>query len=124
PAMRGVRCCVVLLLLSAAGSVLAEEPALATQASVDAVWIICAGALVFFMQAGFALLESGLCRAKNSVNVIMKNYTDLCVGTLAFWAVGFALMFGSNATGWIGTDHFLLSQAELPVYAFLFFQMM
>lgn len=122
--MRGVRCFAVLLLLLIAGPVRAEEPAMATQASVDALWIICAGALVFFMQAGFALLESGLCRAKNSVNVIMKNYTDLCVGTLAFWAVGFALMFGSNATGWIGTDHFLLSQAELPVYAFLFFQMM
>ena len=54
--------------------------------AVDTVWIAVAAALVFFMQAGFALLESGMSRAKNALNVVMKNYMDLCVGTLVFWA--------------------------------------
>ena len=69
----------------------------------DIAWVAISAALVFFMQAGFALLEGGGSRAKNSVNVIMKNYADLCVGALAFWAVGFALMFGANPSGWVGT---------------------
>lgn len=95
------------------------------QINLNAVWVICAGVLVFFMQAGFGLLESGMSRAKNSVNIIMKNYTDTCVGTLAFWVVGFGLMFGSNGTGFFGSDHFMLSANALPDdYLFLFFQMM
>ncbi|MGD8407674.1 MAG: ammonium transporter, partial [Thiohalophilus sp.] len=61
------------------------------QQAMDTVWLITAGALVFFMQAGFALLESGMARAKNSVNVVMKNYMDLCLGSLAFWLVGYGL---------------------------------
>ncbi|MBU2885318.1 ammonium transporter [Gilvimarinus agarilyticus] len=81
----------------------------ASQTSVDTVWIIVAAALVFFMQAGFALLESGMSRAKNTVNVIMKNYADVCVGSLVFCLVGFGLMFGANPTGFWGTDHFLLN---------------
>lgn len=66
-------------------------------------------ALVFFMQAGFALLESGLSRAKNSVNVLMKNYLDMCFGAMIFWAVGYGLMFGANSSGWFGTSEFLFN---------------
>ena len=70
-------------------------------------WIIWGGVLVFFMQAGFALLESGSVRAKNAVNVMMKNYTDMCIGGLAFYLVGFGLMMGTNHSGFVGTDHFM-----------------
>jgi ammonium transporter, Amt family len=76
------------------------------------------------MQAGFALLESGLVRAKNAVNVIMKNYSDMCVGAIGFWAVGYGLMFGTNPTGWIGTSKFGWGSLNSWEYSLLFFQMM
>lgn len=94
------------------------------QQAMDTVWLITAGALVFFMQAGFALLESGMARAKNSVNVVMKNYMDLCLGSLAFWLIGYGLMFGDNPTGLLGETHFLLGNAEHMDYSLLFFQTM
>ncbi len=85
--------------------------------------MICAG-LVFFMQAGFAMLESGLVRSKNAVNVIMKNYIDMAFGAIGFWLVGFGIMFGLNPTGWIGTNNFMPSNLGSWDYSFLFFQMM
>lgn len=91
---------------------------------VNMMWIAVAAALVFLMQAGFALLESGMSRAKNSLNVVMKNYLDMCVGTLIFWALGYGLMFGTNATGWFGADGFLMNEAELGEYGLLLFQVM
>ena len=96
----------------------------ALRADTDMVWLIAAGALVFFMQAGFALLESGMSRSKNAINVIMKNYCDMCFGAIAFWAVGYGLMFGTNPSGWIGTDHFALHLVTEGQYGMLFFQMM
>ena len=92
--------------------------------ALDVVWIVIAGILVFFMQAGFAFLESGLIRSKNSVNVLMKNYVDMCFGAVVYWAIGFGLMFGRNPTGWFGTDHFFVGVADDSLYTFLFFQMM
>jgi ammonium transporter, Amt family len=92
--------------------------------NLDMAWLMTTGALVFFMQAGFALLESGMCRAKNTVNVIMKNYVDAGVGSIAFWFIGFGLMFGNNLTGWYGEGHWLLNIAEPHEFAFMFFQMM
>ncbi len=94
------------------------------QETLDIVWIIIAGILVFFMQAGFAFLETGMVRSKNSVNVLMKNYVDMCFGATIFWALGFGIMFGYNPSGWIGTDLFFLSTATSYTYSFLFFQMM
>lgn len=94
------------------------------QSAVDMLWLVVAGALVFFMQAGFAFMESGMARAKNTVNVIMKNYCDMCFGAVAFWAVGYGLMFGSNHTGWLGTSGFALHGAAESEYGPLFFQMM
>lgn len=70
-------------------------------ASINTLWVVVAGCLVFLMQAGFALLESGMSRSKNSVNVMMKNYMDLCVGSLLFWLVGYGLMFGTNTSGFL-----------------------
>jgi Amt family ammonium transporter len=92
--------------------------------ALNTVWIIAAAILVFFMQAGFALVEGGQVRSKNSVNVIMKNYTDMCVGALGFWAIGYGLMFGSNPEGWFGQDKFFLNSAPAWEFSVLFFQMM
>ncbi|MBB86597.1 MAG: ammonium transporter [Xanthomonadales bacterium] len=90
----------------------------------DLIWVCVSAALVFFMQAGFALLEGGFVRTKNTVNVIMKNYADLCVGVLAFWALGFGLMFGDNPSGWFGTSHFVPGDLAGGEAGFLVFQMM
>ncbi len=79
------------------------------QANLDYVWTLVAAALVFFMQAGFAMVESGFTRAKSAVNIMMKNLLDFSMGSLAFWAVGFGLMFGATTTGWFGTSGFFLS---------------
>jgi len=91
---------------------------------VDTVWVITAAALVFFMQAGFALLESGMSRSKNAVNVVMKNYMDVCIGSIIFWMIGYGLMFGDNATGFLGVTHFLPQNLSDMGYSFLFFQTM
>ncbi|MGD8251603.1 MAG: ammonium transporter [Desulfobacterales bacterium] len=79
------------------------------QEHANFLWTLIAAALVFFMQAGFALVEAGFTRAKNAINILMKNLMDFSVGTLAFWAVGFGLMFGVSSTGLIGTSGFFLS---------------
>lgn len=92
--------------------------------AVNMLWIATAGALVFLMQAGFALLESGMSRAKNSLNVVMKNYMDVCIGTLIFWAVGYGLMFGANSSGWFGTDGFFINDAEPMTWGVILFQTM
>lgn len=96
------------------------------QTNLNYVWTIIAAALVFFMQAGFALLEAGFSRAKNAVNIIMKNVMDASAGALVFYSVGFGLMFGTSWAGLIGTDGFFLTgtgdQPQTWVYAFYFFQ--
>jgi len=92
--------------------------------SIDTVWVVTAGALVFFMQAGFALLESGMSRAKNAVNVVMKNYMDVAIGSLAFWLIGYGLMFGDNPSGYIGMTHFFMHDETDMAYSLLFFQTM
>lgn len=94
------------------------------QSSIDLVWVVTAGILVFLMQAGFGLLESGMSRSKNAVNVIMKNYLDLCVGSLIYFVLGFGLMFGTNSTGWFGEDHFIFSSDVGSELGFAFFQTM
>jgi ammonium transporter, Amt family len=77
---------------------------------LQVIWTAMCVMLVFFMQAGFALLESGTSRAKNSINVLMKNYMDMCLGGLIFWGIGFGLMFGYSGTGWLGSNHFFPQQ--------------
>ena len=92
--------------------------------SINTLWVVTAAILVFFMQAGFAMLEGGLVRSKNTVNVIMKNYIDMCFASVAFWAVGYGIMYGTNATGFIGTDGFFPSDLAGWDATVLFYQMM
>lgn len=72
------------------------------------MWLVLAAVLVFFMQAGFAMVEAGLTRAKNACNIMMKNLMDFCLGCLAFWAIGYALMYGESGNRLIGWDSSLL----------------
>ncbi len=82
--------------------------AAAVQAVLDNIWVLVAGILVFFMQAGFALVEAGLTRAKNVVNILAKNTSDMVIGGLAFFCVGYAFAFGGGNKV-LGTDGFFLS---------------
>lgn len=96
------------------------------QTHADYVWTLVAAALVFFMQAGFAMVETGFTRAKNAVNIMMKNLMDFSMGSIAYWAVGFGLMFGVSKTGFFGTSGFFLSDFKVGgdpwVLAFWMFQ--
>ena len=73
--------------------------------ALDSAWLCLCGALVMFMHAGFAMLETGSCRAKNCSNVLMKNLVNVCVGTLGWWSLGWAFAYGKN-NGFIGTSGF------------------
>ena len=102
-----------------------KEAIALVQSNADYVWTLVAAALVFFMQAGFAMVEAGFTRAKNAINIMMKNLMDFSMGTLAFWAIGFGLMFGASS-GWLGTNGFFLSDFTVGgdpwVLAFWMFQ--
>lgn len=98
--------------------------------SVNTIWVLVGAALVFFMQAGFAMVEAGFTRAKNAGNIIMKNLMDFCIGTPVFWLVGFGLMFGAGSSI-VGTIGGIASEANygagmlpagVPFWAFLIFQ--
>ncbi len=109
---------------TADGSAEALAAAEAVQTNLNFVWTILAAVLVFFMQAGFALLETGFTRSKNAVNIMMKNFMDCAAGSLVFFAVGFGLMFGTSVGGWFGSDGFFLNGlGDDPWnYAFFLFQ--
>lgn len=81
--------------------------------SVDTLWILMAAVLVFFMQPGFAMLEAGLTRGKNAGNIVMKNFMNFSLGTLAFWIVGFSLLFGRDIGGFIGMPDFFAQHMDL-----------
>ena len=107
----------------------------------DTLWVLVAAFLVFFMQAGFAMVESGFTRAKNAVNILMKNLMDFSMGSVAYWAIGFAIMFGAGnafmgTSGWFvpsetltegaATDTSVFSALEwssVPTYAAWLFQL-
>ncbi len=88
----------------ATGSALAD-----LRTGLDYVWILAASALVFLMQAGFMALESGMARAKNSINIAIKNLADFIIAVAGFWAIGFGLMFGVSNGGWFGTTDFFMN---------------
>jgi Amt family ammonium transporter len=93
--------------------------------SLDTVWMLLAAMLVFFMQPGFALVEAGFTRVKNTANILMKNFLDFMLGSLLFFFVGFGIMFGSEGAGFIGMPNFgdlSFFDNGLPVEGFLIFQ--
>lgn len=98
------------------------------QLNLNLLWMILAAGLVFLMQAGFSALEAGLVRAKNSINVVMKNVADFCVVSVLFILIGFPIMFGPTGSGWLGTDGFFFSgfmnHNDPSIWAFIFFQIM
>jgi Amt family ammonium transporter len=95
------------------------------QTNLDIVWTCVAAFLVFFMQAGFAMVETGFTRAKNVVNIMMKNLMDFSIGSLAFFFLGFGLMFGVT-NGVFGTTGFGFAGADWAGadwdFTFLIFQ--
>jgi Amt family ammonium transporter len=98
------------------------------QVLLDNVWILVAAILVIFMQAGFALVEAGMTRAKNVSNIMMKNLMDFCVGAIVFFAVGYAIAYGGDFTGageWIGGGGWFLMGDDVFSYGnldkFVFF---
>ena len=107
----------------------------------DTLWVLVAAFLVFFMQAGFAMVEAGFTRAKNAVNILMKNLMDFSLGSIAYWAIGFAIMFGAGnafmgTSGWFVPSESLtegaaastsvfssLEWSSVPTYAAWLFQL-
>ena len=93
--------------------------------SVDVIWTLVGTALVFFMQAGFALCEAGMTRAKNTGNILMKNLMDFCIGTPVYWFIGFGIMFGGSGALIGGFDPFIRGSYDfgtLPVMCYVIFQ--
>lgn len=94
---------------------------------VDTLWVLLGAMLVFWMQPGFALVEAGMTRSKNTANILMKNFCDFMCGSVLFWVVGFSLMFGTDH-GFVGWDGLFFrsngGNENLPVPAFFIFQTM
>lgn len=75
---------------------------------IDTIWVVLTAAMIILMEGGFALLEAGFVRHKNNVNIIMKVFADITIGTLCFYLIGFGLMYGKDAYGLIGTNGFMI----------------
>ena len=88
-------------------------------AAIDYVWILVCAFLVMFMQAGFAMLEAGFCRARNATNLMTKNLMDFVIGSLTFFLIGYAFMMGTDAGGFIGTSGFFMTGEYYDVDAYL-----
>ena len=108
---RRIRNAIVLLLMMATPAMAQDAMPPEVKVALDTLWVLLAAFLVFFMNAGFALVESGLCRAKNAVNILAKNFIVFAASSIAFWAIGFGLMFG-NGSPVIGTTGFALLGAD------------
>jgi Amt family ammonium transporter len=91
----------------------------AVQSSVDMLWVMLGAILVFFMHAGFAMVETGFTRSKNTLNILMKNMLTVAIGSILYFFIGFALMFGPSAFGFIGTEGFaLLGRDDIGFFVF------
>ncbi|VBB45044.1 conserved membrane hypothetical protein [uncultured Paludibacter sp.] len=97
-----------------------------TISGLDTMWVLITGALVFFMQAGFALVEAGFTRSKNTTNILFKNLMDFAIGTIGFWVIGFGIMFGAG-NGFFGSFQLFSkvndAPSNIPNMAFFFFQL-
>jgi Amt family ammonium transporter len=96
-------------------SLSAQESVESLGFSLDVIWLFLGSILVFIMQAGFALVETGLTQAKNAVNITMKNVMDFCFGAIVYWAIGWAFMYGKDAGGFIGMSEFFHSPMDLSL---------
>jgi len=117
----------VLLPCLAAGAEAGGASLTGVEIGLNTLWVLLAAFLVFFMQAGFGMVEAGFIRAKNACNILTKNFLDFCIACLSFWAIGYALMFGASKAGLIGSSGFFLNGVEpvtngVPTYAFWLFQ--
>ncbi len=93
--------------------------------SIDTLWMLIAAAFVMFMQPGFALVESGFTRTKNTANILMKNLMDFSIGSLGFWLIGYTIMYGEDIGGFIGKISLFFNSDEIngvPDKASLMFQ--
>jgi Amt family ammonium transporter len=103
-----------------------EDTLLGLQIGLDNMWVLIAGFLVMFMQPGFAMVEAGFTRSKNTVNILMKNLMDFAIGSLMYWIIGFTIMYGDSLAGLIGIpDLFFMSDGfgdNYADYSDLFFQ--
>ena len=93
--------------------------------ATDVIWVLIAAILVFFMQAGFALCEAGLTRAKNTGNILMKNMMDFCIGTPCYWIIGFGIMFAGSGPLIGGLDPLIQGNYDfgtLPTWCYAIFQ--
>ncbi len=102
-----------------------EETLQGLQIGIDNMWLLIAGFMVMFMQPGFALVESGFTRSKNTANILMKNLMDFSIGSILYWTIGFTLMYGDSIAGFIGSPSlFFMSDGygDYSDYADLFFQ--
>ena len=122
--------CVSLAIVAWPAPAVAQEEAagdvISSISGLDTVWVLLGAFLVFFMQAGFAMVEAGFIRAKNACNILTKNFLDYCIASIMFFAVGYAFMFGEG-NGFIGLSAFGLSSSgscpdNLPIWAFWLFQ--
>ena len=99
-----------------------------TFSAANTIWVLLGAALVFFMQAGFAMCEAGFTRAKNTGNILMKNLMDFCIGTPLYWMFGYGIMFGAGTAlfGWIDPfimkDYSHILPAGVPLWAYAIFQ--
>ncbi|SEP58015.1 ammonium transporter [Virgibacillus subterraneus] len=101
-----------IIFLSISSTAYAAPTSESLQLSVNLVWVMVAAFLVFFMHAGFAMVETGFTRAKNSLNILMKNFITISVAAILFYILGYALMFGTTLGKIIGIDGFLLNGVE------------
>ncbi|MCC0176047.1 ammonium permease [Waterburya agarophytonicola K14] len=93
---------------------MAQVAVITESEQLKTLWLVVAGSLIFFMNAGFAMLETGLCQVRNSTNVLAKNLIVFCVSILAFWILGFGLMFG-NGNGWLGNTGLFFQAFDPPL---------
>ena len=115
----------LLLLLYPPAPAFADTAVEVLSERVDMLWMVVAAAMVFLMQAGFTALEAGSTRAKNSYNVAIKNAADFALAVVAFWVIGFALMFGSSIGGLLGSPTITERMLVAPIdHAFFLFQAM